>query len=148
MPESKVFDMPMELGLELVTIIRAHLANVGWELFDDVVNEVDHCPTGHRECNVPRWGVCLRVFIIDLEGANSRRVVDRRVLEKADLFAALPSEGQELNIHLNMMTRNLFLVTLGLQFAHTGASGQSIETVAYENAVGSSIRDLDAAIAL
>ncbi len=27
MPDAKVFDMPMELGLKLVAIIRAHLAN-------------------------------------------------------------------------------------------------------------------------
>ena len=39
-PDPEVFDMPMELGLELVTIIRAHFANAEWELFDDVVNEV------------------------------------------------------------------------------------------------------------
>ena len=33
--------MPMELGLEFVTIIGTHFANAEWELFDDVVNEVD-----------------------------------------------------------------------------------------------------------
>jgi hypothetical protein len=31
----------MELGLELVVIIRAHLANAEWESLDDVINEVD-----------------------------------------------------------------------------------------------------------
>ena len=56
-PDPNIFNMPMEIGLEFVTIIRAHLANAKRELFDNVVNEVDR--------------VCLRMFLVDLEGANS-----------------------------------------------------------------------------
>jgi hypothetical protein len=41
--------------------------NAEWELFDDVVNEVDR--------------VCLRMFLVDLEGANSGRIVDCCILE-------------------------------------------------------------------
>ena len=74
--------MPMELGLELVTIIGAHFANAEWELFDDVVNEVDR--------------VCLGMLLVDLEGANSGCIVDCRVLEATDLFAAFPYERQNL----------------------------------------------------
>jgi hypothetical protein len=33
MPDPKVYDMPMELGLELVAIVRTDLANADWELF-------------------------------------------------------------------------------------------------------------------
>ena len=40
-PDPEIFDMPMEFGLELMTIIRAHLANAEWKLFDDMINEVD-----------------------------------------------------------------------------------------------------------
>ena len=74
--------MPMELGLELMTIIRAHLANAEWKLFDDMINEVD--------------GVCLSMLFVDLEGANSGCIVDCRVLEATDLFAAFPYERQNL----------------------------------------------------
>ncbi len=74
-PDAEVFDMPMELGLELVAIVSAHFPNAERELFDDVVNEVD--------C------VCLSVFLVDLERADSRCIVDRCVLETAHLFVHL-----------------------------------------------------------
>jgi len=124
-PDPEVFDMPMELGLELVTIVGPHLTNAERELFDDVVNEVD--------------GVCLRVLLVDLEGANSGCIVDRCVLEPTDLFAAFSFEGQKLNIHLNVMARHLLLIAFGVQFAHACASGQSVEAVTFENAVDPSI---------
>ena len=90
----------MELGLELVAVISPHLANAEWELFDDVANEID--------------GVCLRVFLVDLEGANSGCFVDRCVLEPAYLFAAFAFEGQKLNVHLNVMSRHLLLIAFGV----------------------------------
>jgi hypothetical protein len=43
-----------------MTIIRAHLANTEWELFDDVVNQVDHCPAGHCRA-MAREGAFARV---------------------------------------------------------------------------------------
>ena len=89
-PDPEIFDMPMEFGLEFVAIIRTDLTNAEWELFNDVINEVD--------C------VCLRVFIVDLEGANSGCIVDSCVLEPTDLFASFSFEGQKLNVHLDMMS--------------------------------------------
>ena len=65
-PDSEVFDMPMELRLELVAIVCPHLANAEWKLFGDVVNEVER--------------VCLRLFLVDLEGTNSGCIVDSCVL--------------------------------------------------------------------
>ena len=82
MPDPEIFDMPVELRLELVTIIRTHFPNTEWKLFNDVVNEID--------------GVCLRVFLIDLERANSGRVVDRRILESADLSPLFPLNVRNL----------------------------------------------------
>lgn len=99
-PDPKIFDMPMELGLELVTVVGAHFANAKWKLFDDVVNEVD--------------GVCLRVLLVVLEGANSGSIVDRCALEPTDLFAAFSFEGQKLNVHLDVMSRHLPLITFGV----------------------------------
>ena len=64
--------MPMELGLELVTVVSPNFSNAEWKLFGDVVNDVD--------------GVCLRVFLIDFERANPGRVVDFCILEPANLF--------------------------------------------------------------
>ena len=104
-PDPEVVNMPMELGLEFVTIIGTDFTNAEWELFDDVVNEVNR--------------ICLGMLLVDLEGANSGCIVDCRVLEATDLFAAFPYERQEFNAHLNMTARNLLL----MQFAHARASG-------------------------
>ena len=41
MTNALVFDMPVELGLELVPVIRPHLPDAEWEAFDDVVDEGD-----------------------------------------------------------------------------------------------------------
>lgn len=50
------------------------------------------------------------MLFVDLEGANSGCIVDRCVLEPTDLFAAFSSEGQKLNIHLNVMSWHLLLI--------------------------------------
>jgi len=52
MPDSKVFNMPMEFCLELMSIIRSDFLYPEWEPFYDVINEVD--------C------ICLSMFFIDL----------------------------------------------------------------------------------
>ena len=131
-PDPEIFDMPMEFGPEFVVIIRTDFTNAEWELFDDVVNEVD--------------GVCLRVFIVDLEGANSGCIVDRFILEATDLFAAFPFEGQKLNVHLNVMSWHLLLIALGVQLAHSCASRQPVEAVALEETVDAGVGDFDAVI--
>ena len=48
-PDPEIFDMPMEFGLELVTVIRPNFSNAKRELFDDVINEVDR--------------ICLSLFV-------------------------------------------------------------------------------------
>ena len=75
-PYANVFKMPMELGLKLVAVLSPNFWNVEWKLFNDVVNEVDR--------------IDLRVFALDLEHANSSRVVDLFVLKTTNLFAAFP----------------------------------------------------------
>ena len=124
-PDPEIFDMPMEFGLELMTVVGPHLVNAEWELFDDMINEVD--------------GVCLRMFFIDLERANPSCIVDCCILESANLFTAFSFEGQKLNVHLNVMPRHLFLISFGVQFAHASASGKPIEAIALEDAVNPSV---------
>ena len=101
-PGPEVFNMPMELGLEFVAIILRDFTNAEWERFDDVVNEVNR--------------VCLGMLLVDHEGASSGCIVDCRVLEATDLFAAFPYDRQELDIHLNVMARHLLLIAFGVQF--------------------------------
>ncbi len=40
-PDTEIFDMPMELGLELMTFNSADLADPEWQLVDDVIDKVD-----------------------------------------------------------------------------------------------------------
>ncbi len=115
MSDPDVFDVPMELGLEFVTIVGPNFSNAEWKLFDGMVNEID--------------GVCLRVFLIDLKGAKSGCIVDRVVLEPADLFASFSSKSQKLNVHLDVVSWHLLLITFGVQLSHSCSSGQSVETV-------------------
>lgn len=85
----------------LVAIVSPNFSNAEWKLLDDVIDEV--------------YGVCLRVFLIDLESANSGCIVDCSVLEPAHLLAAFSFEGQELDVYLDVVTSNLFLISLGVQ---------------------------------
>ena len=87
-PDPEVFNMPMELGLEFVTIIRTDFTNAEWELFDDVVNEVNR--------------ICLVMLLVDLEGANSGCIVDSCVLEPTDLFASFSFEGQKRHCKIKL----------------------------------------------
>ena len=52
MSDSKVFNMPMEFRLEFMTIIRSDFSDPEWELFYDVIDEVDR--------------IGLRMFFVDL----------------------------------------------------------------------------------
>ena len=66
---------------------------------------------------------------------NVPRGIDFSVLETAHLLGAFLLKGQELEVYLHVLTWNLLLITLGMQFPHVGASGQSVEAVASENEV-------------
>lgn len=41
MADAEIFDVPVEFGLELMTISHADFADAEWELVDDVINEAD-----------------------------------------------------------------------------------------------------------
>lgn len=132
MPDTFVLYMPMEFGLELVAIVSSNFANAERKLLNDMINEVDR--------------VCLRVFVVDLQSPDTCRIVDCCVLEPAHALAAFSFKGQELDVYLDVMSWNLFLITFGVKFPHARASGQSIEAIAPENSVDPSIRDLDVVI--
>ena len=104
MADALILDMPVELGLELMAVVGPDLLDAERELFDDVIDEVD------------RVGLC--VFVVDLERPDAGGIVDRGILEPADLLAALASEGEELDVHLDVMAWHLLVVTLGVEFAH------------------------------
>ena len=89
MTDALVFDMPVELGLELMAVIGPDFFDAEREFFDDVIDEVVR--------------VCLCLFVVDLERPDTRCVIDRGILEPSYFLAALANEGQELDIHLDVM---------------------------------------------
>jgi len=64
--------MPMEICWNSLTVVQFELRECGTETSLHVVNEID--------------GVCLRMLLVDLEGPNSGRIVDRCVLETTNAF--------------------------------------------------------------
>jgi len=56
------------------------------------------------------------------------------ITEAAHLLPLFANESQELNIHLDVMPRNLFLVALGVYFTHTGTARKAVHPVAAEDA--------------
>ena len=104
--------MPVKLSLELVPIVGADFLDQKRELLDDMINEVDR--------------VSLRVFKEDSECPEPRRVVDRRILEASNFLTLLSNGSQELNIHLDMVTRDLFVVALGVNLTEAGSAREPI----------------------
>ncbi len=67
---AQVGDMPVEERLELVAAVGSNGSNAERELLDHIVDEVDR--------------IGLGVALVDFQCANSRRIVDRRVLIAPD----------------------------------------------------------------
>lgn len=111
--------MPMKLGLELMAVVGSDLANTKREGPDDVVNEVD--------------GACLGVFLVDFERSHPGRVINGGKLKTAYLLVSFSFECQELDVHLNVVTGYLFVVSLGVHLAQTGTARQTIDAVALKH---------------
>ena len=121
MPNAFVLDMPVELSLPLMPAIAANRVDAEGELLDDVVDEVDRA--------------LLVVFSIDLESADPRGVIDRRVLIATDLAVVLCHQGQELDVYLDLMARDLFGVATGMDGPPTDVSRKTADPVAFQRAV-------------
>ena len=67
MSDTLVFNVPVELRLELMAPVRADRVNPEGELLDKVINEVT--------------GISLVVTGVDLESAYPRRVIDCSLLK-------------------------------------------------------------------
>ena len=133
MTDAVIFDMPAELGLELMAIAGPDFLNPERELFDDVIDEV--------------LSVGLCVFVADLERPDASCIIDSGLLEPADFFAALASEGEELAVHLDVMARHLLVVALGVDFAQARSAWAPANAIAAQNACYVSVRDFDVVIA-
>ena len=66
MTDAFILDMPVKLGPEFVTIVGADFLDPKRELLNDMINEVDR--------------VSVRVFGVNFECPDPRRVVDRGIM--------------------------------------------------------------------
>ncbi len=126
--------MPVEERLELVAAVGSDGLDPEGELLDDVIDEVD--------------GVGLGVTLVDLQRANSSRVVDRGVLVAPHRPTSFPLQSQELDVHLYVMARDLFLVAVGVYSSPPDTVRESIQAVPFTDPVDGRVRCLDAEIPL
>lgn len=84
MTGSLVFDVPVELGLELMPVARPHFADTEWGALDDVIEEVD--------------GIGLGVPAVDLEGPDTCGVIDGGVLIAFDRLSVLSRKIRNLTM--------------------------------------------------
>ena len=131
--DALIFDVPVELRLEFMTVVGPDLFDAERELLDDMVDEID------------RAGLC--VLLVDFERPNAGRIIDGRELEATDFLACIISKRQKLHVHLDVMAGNLLVVALCVDLPHTGAARQAIDTVSPQDTRYSRVRDFDAVIA-
>ena len=89
--------------MKLMPIIGSDFSNAEGELFYKIVDEGD--------------GIGLSVALVDFKGPDAGGIINSGVLITLDGLLVFVFECQKLNFNLNLMTRNLFLVSDGVNFA-------------------------------
>ena len=105
MPDSLVFYMPMELGLPLMSTIRAYRMDAERKLLHHVVNKIDRA--------------FLVVLLIDLQGADPSGIIDSRVLIATRLFTIRGNQRQELDVNLDLVSGNLLGIAMSVKSTAT-----------------------------
>ena len=123
----------MKLGLKLVTTVSSNLTNVEWELGNDVVDE--------------RNGADLIVTLIDFERSDAGGIINSSVLVTLDWLVVFAIECQELYFDLDLVARNLFLVSDSVDFAQPDAPWQRAYPITFADSINTCARDLDVMIA-
>jgi hypothetical protein len=132
MPDSSVLDMPMKEGLELMTSIRADCVDAKGELVDDIVDELDR--------------VVLIVTVVDLERPDSSCVIDGSVLKATHSMPSWSLETHNLHVCLNMMTRDLLGVSVGVDSSSPHMARKPTDPVPCQSSVYARIRGRDAMV--
>lgn len=70
--------------------------------------------------------VGLGMLVVDLGRANTSGVVNGGILEAAYFLVFPSNKSQELNIHLDMVTKDLFMVTFGVDFAKARSAREPV----------------------
>ena len=67
---------------------------------------------------------------IDLQSSDAGGIVNGRILEPSDLLSGWVLERQEFHVYLDMMSGNLFFVSVRLDGTDLRIAWQSIQTMA------------------
>ena len=117
MTNAFVFDVSMEAGLKFMDIVGAGFVDSEWEPFDCENNKID--------------GSRLRMTHIDLQGPDPGYIICSDILEAADCLAIFTCQRQQLDVHLDIMARHLFVVEL----AFASAVWKPLQAVTFENSI-------------
>tara|TARA_R110001592_G_scaffold197769_3_gene445788 strand:- start:5541 stop:6158 length:618 start_codon:yes stop_codon:yes gene_type:complete len=124
----------VKLGLKFVTVVCSDFLNAKRELLNDMINKVNR--------------VSLCMFGVNFECSDPGRIVDRSILEASGFLPLLSYESQELNVHLNMMPRDLFVVAFCVDLAHTRTAGKPVDAMTFQHSRDRRIGYFDAVITL
>jgi hypothetical protein len=99
MADAQIMQMRMEVGLEFVPVVCANNTDQEREPRNDVIDKGD--------------GIILGVPIIDFQGSDPRNIVNSHILKSPDGRAVGLLDCQEFHINLDMVSGNLFFVSVG-----------------------------------
>jgi len=134
MSDPLVFNVPVKLRLKFMTSIGSDRMDPERKLLDHAVNEID--------------GALLIVTLVDLERSDPCGVIDRRVLKSTNFLAVDSFEREELHVHLDVMTGNLFCIATCVNRSATYFPRQTPEAISDQRAIDARTRGLDAVVAL
>ena len=60
-------------------------------------------------------------------------IVDRGILEASNFLTLLSNESQELNVHLDAMSRHLLVVAFCVDLAHTRTARKPVDAVTFQH---------------
>ena len=81
-------------------------------------------------------------------GGDPRCIIDGCVLEAAHLLTLFANESQELDVHLDVMSRNLLLIAFCVDLAHARSAREAVQPMTAQNARNRGVRHSDVVIAL
>ena len=114
--DALVFNIPVEFSLELMAVVSPDFFDPEGEFPDDMIDEVD--------------SIGLRVAFIYFKSPHSGCIVDGGILEPACLLTGFSYESQELDVHLDVMAGDLFLISFGMNFASARPVRKAVQVMA------------------
>ncbi len=99
-----------------MAVVSPDFFNPEGEFPDDMIDEVD--------------SIGLRVAFIYFKSPHSGCIVDGGILEPACLLTGFSYESQELDVHLDVMAGDLFLISFGMNFASARPVRKAVQVMA------------------